>query len=43
VSLFEEGIVKLAKGITTVREITRTLPRLDRPRSLPELRRLVGE
>ena len=43
VSLFEDGIVKAAKGLTTVREITRVLPRLDRPRPLPELRRLVGE
>ncbi len=43
VSLFEDGIVKAAKGLTTVREITRVLPRLDRPRPLPELRRLVGD
>jgi type IV pilus assembly protein PilB len=43
VSLFEDGIVKAAKGLTTVREITRVLPRLDKPRPLPELRRLVGD
>ncbi|MCG8592676.1 MAG: GspE/PulE family protein [Proteobacteria bacterium] len=43
VSLLEEGIVKAARGLTTVDEIVRMLPRLDRPRPLRELRRLVGE
>jgi len=43
VSLFEDGIVKVARGLTTVHEIVRMLPRLDHPRPLPELLRLVGE
>jgi len=43
VSLLEDGIVKAARGLTTVREIVRMLPRLDKPRPLPELRRLVGD
>ena len=43
VSLFEDGIVKAARGLTTVSEIVRMLPRLDHPRPLPELLRLVGE
>ncbi|MDJ0788730.1 MAG: ATPase, T2SS/T4P/T4SS family [Myxococcota bacterium] len=42
VSLFEDGIVKAAEGQTSVRELTRMLPRLDKPRPLHELRRLVG-
>lgn len=43
VSLLEDGIVKAARGLTTVQEIVRMLPRLDRPRPLPELQRLVGD
>ena len=42
VSLFEDGIVKAAAGMTSIREMTRMIPRLDKPRPLPELRRLVG-
>jgi type IV pilus assembly protein PilB len=41
-SLLEDGIEKAARGITTVREIVRMLPRLDKPRPLHELRRLSG-
>ena len=43
VSLLEDGIVKAAAGRTTVQEIIRMLPRLDKPRLLPVLRRMVGE
>jgi type IV pilus assembly protein PilB len=42
ITLFEDGIVKAANGITTIDEILRTLPCLQKPRSLSTLRRLVG-
>jgi type IV pilus assembly protein PilB len=42
VSLLEDGILKAESGLTTFEEIIRTLPRLARPRPLPELRRLQG-
>ncbi len=41
-SLLEDGIVKAARGLTTVSEIVRMLPRLDKPRPLDELYRLSG-
>lgn len=41
-SLLEDGIVKAARGLTTVSEIVRMLPRLDKPRPLADLRRLSG-
>jgi len=43
VTLFEDGIAKAAKGITTVEEVLRCLPRLQKPRPLVELKRLLGE
>ncbi|MEM7410321.1 MAG: GspE/PulE family protein [Myxococcota bacterium] len=43
VSLFEDGLVKAAQGLTTVSELYRMLPRLDVPRPLPELWRMVGK
>lgn len=43
VTLLEDGLVKAAKGETTVAEIRRTLPRLSKPRNLQELRRLTGK
>jgi len=42
VSLFEDGIAKASRGETTIHEIVRMLPRLDRPRPLTELQRLLG-
>ena len=42
-SLLEDGIVKAAKGLTTIGEVLRMLPRLESPRPLPELKRLLGE
>ena len=42
VTLLEDGIVKAAAGITTIEEVLRCLPRLNRPRSLGELRRTLG-
>ena len=43
VTLLEDGLVKAAAGITSVEEVLRCLPKLDRPRPLADLRRLVGE
>ena len=42
VSLFEDGLVRAARGETTIREVLRMLPRLDKPRPLAELARLLG-
>jgi type IV pilus assembly protein PilB len=42
VSLLEDGIVKAAQGQTSFEEILRTLPRLEKPRPLAELHRLLG-
>jgi type IV pilus assembly protein PilB len=39
--LMEDGLVKAAAGNTTIHEILRCLPRLQKPRPLPELRRLL--
>jgi type IV pilus assembly protein PilB len=41
VTLMEDGLVKAAAGSTTIHEILRCLPRLQKPRPLPELRRLL--
>jgi len=41
VTLLEDGIVKAAAGLTTIDELLRSLPRLQKPRTLPELRRLL--
>jgi len=41
-TLLEDGVLKASRGLTTVDEIVRMLPRLDRPRPLHELRRLIG-
>lgn len=42
VTLVEDGLVKAARGDTSIQEIIRHLPRLHKPRSIQELRRLVG-
>ncbi|MCG8638134.1 MAG: Flp pilus assembly complex ATPase component TadA [Desulfobacterales bacterium] len=42
VTLFENGIYKAAKGITTIEEVLRCLPRLVTPRPLTEIKRLLG-
>ena len=41
VTLLEDGIVKAAAGLTTLDELIRCLPRLHKPRSLSELKRLL--
>ena len=41
VTLMEDGLLKAAAGSTTIQEILRCLPRLQKPRPLPELRRLL--
>jgi type IV pilus assembly protein PilB len=43
VTLLEDGIVKAANGITTINEVLRCLPRLQKPRPLSELKRLSGD
>jgi type IV pilus assembly protein PilB len=43
VSLLEDALVKAARGLTTLDEIVENVPRLDRPRPLHELRRLLEE
>ncbi len=42
VTLFESGIFKASKGITTIEEVLRCLPRLVPPRPLAEIKRLLG-
>ena len=42
VTLLEDGLLKAALGETTLAEVFRYLPRLDKPRSLAEIKRLVG-
>ncbi|MCE5333114.1 MAG: Flp pilus assembly complex ATPase component TadA, partial [Desulfobacteraceae bacterium] len=41
-SLLEDGIVKAAAGATSLQEVFRSLPRVSKPRSVHELRRLLG-
>lgn len=43
VTLFEDGISKAAEGITTIEEAIRCLPRLQKPRPLPEINHLLGK
>ena len=42
VTLFEDGIVKASMGLTSFEEIIRMLPRLDKPRSVGQLKRIQG-
>ena len=42
-SLFEDGVVKAAKGLVSLQEVLRYLPRLAKPRSLRNLLRILGE
>jgi type IV pilus assembly protein PilB len=43
VTLFEDGLVKAAKGLISIQEVLRDLPRITKPRSLHELKRVLGE
>lgn len=43
VTLLEDGLVKAARGDTSLQEVLRQLPRVSRPRPLHQLRRLLGE
>jgi len=43
VTLFEDGIFKATKGITSIEEVLRALPRLHKARPIAELQRLLGE
>ena len=42
VTLFEDGIAKAAEGKTSIDEVLRVLPKLQKPRPLTEIRRLLG-
>lgn len=42
VTLFEDGLVKAAAGIVSLEEVFRCLPRLQKPRHLKDLQRMVG-
>ena len=42
VTLLEDGLIKAARGETALTEVFRYLPRLDKPRPLAEIKRLVG-
>lgn len=42
VTLLEDGIMKAADGVTTFQEVLRNLPRLSKPRPLPQIRRMQG-
>jgi len=42
VTLLENGIYKASKGITTIEEVLRCLPRLNLPRPISEIKRLLG-
>ncbi|MCG8683798.1 MAG: Flp pilus assembly complex ATPase component TadA [Desulfobacterales bacterium] len=41
-TLFEDGLVKAAIGLTTLEEVLRALPRVSKPRPLSVIRRIVG-
>ena len=42
VTLFEDGLVKAARGVVSIQEVLRDLPRIRPPRPLKELRRILG-
>ena len=42
VTLLEDGIAKAALGQTTIAEVLKNLPRMEKPRPIPELFRLTG-
>jgi len=41
VTLMEDGLIKASAGTTTIQELLRCLPRLQKPRPLPVLKRLL--
>ncbi len=40
ITLFEDGLEKASRGLTTISEVVRMLPKMEKPRSLQEIRRL---
>jgi type IV pilus assembly protein PilB len=42
VTLLEDGIIKAARGVTTFDELLRSLPRLQNPRPMVEVKRIIG-
>jgi type IV pilus assembly protein PilB len=43
VTLLEDGLEKAGRGLTTLKEVRRMLPRLSKPRSFAEIKRLNGK
>ena len=43
VTLVEDGLSKAAKGITSLQEVMRSLPLLEAPRPIEQIKRLAGE
>jgi len=43
VTLLEDGVHKAARGITSLQEVIRGLPRVAKPRALGPIRRILGE
>lgn len=42
IALLEDGIIKAVNGVTSLQEVFRSLPRVSKPRPIPELQRLLG-
>lgn len=42
ITLLEDGLIKASVGITTIEEVLRSLPKLNAPRPLEEIKRLSG-
>ncbi|HJV34893.1 GspE/PulE family protein [Geomonas sp.] len=43
VTLLESGLCKAARGIVSLQDVVRMLPRIGKPRPIAEIRRLLGE
>ena len=43
VTLLESGLCKAARGVVSLQDTVRLLPRIGKPRSIAEIRRLLGE
>jgi len=42
VTLLEDGVAKAAAGLTSIAEVLKNLPRIDKPRPVAEIRRITG-
>jgi type IV pilus assembly protein PilB len=43
VTLLEDGVHKAARGMTSLQEVIRGLPRVAKPRPLRDIRRILGD